>query len=135
MVMGRVYDMAGEFRFARNGIHNTPVREVDRAGHRRMWGSAVVVVLFAGLVLLSVGLRMEQRDLGYQIEELQRQRAAAESARRHLHLELETLRSPRRIEALATTQLRLVEPSETDAFVIERVNTAPAPSSAVVARR
>jgi cell division protein FtsL len=134
--MGRAFDTAGDIRFAaRKEIRNTPVREVDRAGHRRMWGSAVVVVLFVGLVLLSVGLRLEQRDLGYQIEDLQKQRAAAESERRHLQLELETLRSPRRIEALATVQLKMAEPSETDAFVIERVRTAPAPSSAVVARR
>ena len=134
--MGRTYGTAGEIRFAaRKEIRNTPVREVDRVGHRRMWASAVVVVLFVGLVLLSVGLRLEQRDLGYQIEELQQRRAAAESDRRHLQLELETLRSPRRIEALATVQLKLVEPSETDAFVIERVRTAPAPSSSVVARR
>ena len=134
--MGRAYDTAAEIGFAaRKELRNTPVRELDRAGHRRMWGSAVVVVLFVGLVLLSIGLRLEQRDLGYQIEELQKQRAAAESERHHLQLELESLRSPRRIEALATMQLKLVEPSETDAFVIERVRTAPAPSGAVVARR
>jgi cell division protein FtsL len=134
--MGRAYDTAADVRFAaRKEIRNTPVREVDRVGHRRMWGSAVVVVLFVALMLLSLGLRLEQRDLGYQIEELQKQRAAAESERHHLQLELETLRSPRRIEALATTQLKLVEPSEADAFVIERVRTTPAPSSAVVARR
>jgi cell division protein FtsL len=134
--MGRAYDAVGEVRFAaRNEIRNTPVREVDRAGHRRMWGAAVAVVLFVGLVLLSVGLRLEQTNLGYQIEALQKQRAAAESERRHLQVELETLRSPRRIEALATLQLKLVEPSVTDVFVIERVRTAPAPSSAMVAKR
>ncbi len=134
--MGRAYDGTSEFGFAaRKEIRNTPVRELDRAGHRRMWGSAVVVVLFVGLVLLSVGLRLKQRDLGYQIESLQKQRAAAETERHHLQLELETLRSPRRIEALATQQLRLMEPSEADVFVIERVRTAAAPSSAVVAQR
>jgi len=62
-------------------------------------------------------------------------RSRLEVERRHLVAERESLRSLKRIEHLATTQLKLVEPTEADAFVVERVRTAPVPTSAVVARR
>ena len=47
----------------------------------------------------------------------------------------ETLRSPERIERMATGRLRMVAPSADDAIVIERVIQTPAPPRSVVARR
>ena len=66
---------------------------------------------------------------------MQRERAAEEEIGRHLRLEIETLRSPKRIEALATGQLHLVAPSRDEAIVIERVLPAEPPAKSVVARR
>ena len=54
---------------------------------------------------------------------------------RHLRLEIETLRSPARIERLATGRLHMVAPGPEDASVIERVIPAPPPPRSVVARR
>jgi cell division protein FtsL len=72
---------------------------------------------------------------GYRLEELQRQRAAEEEVARHLRLEIETLKSPRRIEELATERLHLVAPTREEAIVIERVVPADPPARSVVARR
>jgi hypothetical protein len=67
---------------------------------------------------------------------MQRVRAAEEETARHLRLEIETLRSPRRIETLATgPKLRLVAPSREDAIVIERVQPVDPPDQSVIARR
>ena len=66
---------------------------------------------------------------------MQRQRAAEEEIARQLRLEIETLRSPKRIEALATEQLHLVAPTRDEAIVIERVVPAEPPAKSVVARR
>jgi cell division protein FtsL len=72
---------------------------------------------------------------GYRLEELQRQRAAEEDVARHLRLEIETLKSPKRIEALARGRLGLVTPTREDAIVIERVVPAEPPAKSVIARR
>ena len=72
---------------------------------------------------------------GYETESLQRQRAAEEETGHRLRLEIETLKSPRRIEALAIDQLHLVSPSRDEAFVIQRVQPAEPPAKSVVARR
>jgi cell division protein FtsL len=66
---------------------------------------------------------------------MQRERASEEAINRHLRLEIETLRSPARIERMATGRLRMVAPSAEDAIVIERVIPTPAPPRSIVARR
>ena len=66
---------------------------------------------------------------------MQRERAAEEEINRQLRLEIETLRSPRRIEKIATEQLHLVAPSRDQAIVIERVTPAAPPEKSIVAAR
>jgi cell division protein FtsL len=66
---------------------------------------------------------------------MQREKAVEEETGRQLRLEIETLKSPKRIEALATERLRLVAPDPQDAFVIERVQPADPPAKSVVAER
>ncbi len=86
-------------------------------------------------MLASAWLRVEQIRLGYEIERKQAELAVQESERRHLLLERESLKSPQRIEALATGPLRLVAPGSADAFVIGRARTGQQPPGAVVATR
>ena len=65
--------------------------------------------LFLVVVLLfSAWQHFELLRHGYQIERMQQERAAEEDVNRHLRLEIETLRAPRRIEQIATEQLHLV---------------------------
>ena len=66
---------------------------------------------------------------------MKRQRAAEEETGRRLRLEIDTLKSPRRIEMIATGQLHLVTPSRDEATVIERVLPADPPAASVVALR
>ena len=133
--MGRAQQATAIGYAVMKDIRNSPLREVDRAGQRRMWGSSALALLLLALILASAWMRVEQIQLGYRIEQLQRERAVAESERRHLLVELESLRAPQRIEALATRDLKLVSPTAADAFVLERVRATGQPSSAVMARR
>jgi cell division protein FtsL len=66
---------------------------------------------------------------------MQRERAAEEETARQLRLEIETLKSPKRIEELATQKLHLVAPTRDEAIVIERVVPTEPPARSVIAQR
>jgi cell division protein FtsL len=72
---------------------------------------------------------------GYRLEELQKEQAAEQDITRHLRLEIDALRSPKRIEGIARNRLNLVTPTREDAIVIERVVPAEPPAKSVIARR
>ena len=129
--------MSGEFEYAiRKDVRNNPiVREVDRERHVEMWRSAAVGVFLVAVLLFSAWQHFELLRHGYQVEQMQKERASEEDAARQLRLEIETLRSPKRIEALATQQLHLVAPTRNEAIVIERVLPADPPDRSVIARR
>ena len=129
--------MSEPFEYAiKKDVRNNPiVREVDQARQRDQWK----FLAFAGL-LMAIGLlygwqHYELREHGYRLEEMQRQRVAEEEIARQLRLEIDTLKSPKRIEALATQKLHLVAPSPEEAVVLERVLPAEPPAKSVVARR
>ena len=116
-------------------IQNNPVREVDHVRQREMWWSVVGVAFLVAGLLLAAWQHFEWTRLGYRLEQLQQQRAAEEAANRRLHLELAALLSPERIERVATTELHLVAPTQTEAVVIQRVREAARPARTLVARR
>jgi cell division protein FtsL len=129
--------MAEPFEYAiKKDVRNNPiVREVDEARHRELWKSVALAGFLVLVLLFSAWQHFELLRHGYRVEQMQRERAAEEEAARHLRLEIDTLRSPQRIEALATQQLRLVAPSKDEAIVLERVVPSELPGSSVVARR
>ena len=130
--------MTGEtFEYAiRKDVRNNPiVREVDRERHLEMWRSVGVGVFLVSVLLFSAWQHFELLRYGYRLEQMQKDRAAEEEVNRHLRLEIETLRSPSRIERMATQNLHMVAPSSADASVIERVTQTPAPPRSAVARR
>jgi cell division protein FtsL len=118
----------------RKDILNHPVREVDRVRHREMWFTVLAVAVLVAAVLATLWQQAEVRNLGYQVERLQKELAAEEAATHHLRVELESLRSLKRIEQLAP-QLNLVTPANGDVVSIERVTPSPAPAKGLVARR
>ncbi len=128
---------AETFEYAiKKDVRNNPiVREIDRERHREMWRSTLIGVFLVLVLLFSAWQHFELLRHGYRLEEMQRERANEEAINRHLRLEIETLRSPERIERMATGRLRMVAPSADDAIVIERVIQTPAPPRSVVARR
>jgi cell division protein FtsL len=129
--------MAESFEYAiKKDVRNNPiVREVDAARQRELWKSVGIATFLVLAFLFSAWQHFELLRHGYQVEELQRQRAAEEETGRRLRLEIETLKSPKRIERLATERLHLVVPSKDEAIVIERVLPADPPAKSVVARR
>jgi cell division protein FtsL len=129
--------MAEPFEYAvKKDVRNNPiVREVDEARQRELWKSVGIAGFLVLVLLFSAWQHFELLRHGYQLEQMQRERAAEEDAARQLKLEIETLRSPKRIEAIATERLHLVAPTRDEAIVIERVVPAEPPDKSVVARR
>jgi cell division protein FtsL len=129
--------MAEAFEYAvRKDVRNNPiVREVDVERQRDLWKSLGMAVLVVASVMFWTWQHFALLRHGYRLEELQRDRAAEEDVARHLRLEIDSLRSPKRIESIARGQLNLVTPSREDAIVIERVVPAEPPAKTVVARR
>ncbi|PYR16333.1 MAG: hypothetical protein DMF95_11145 [Acidobacteria bacterium] len=125
------------FEFAiKKDVRNNPiVREVDEARQVELAKSVGVAAFLVLVLLFSAWQHFELLRHGYQIEEMKRQRAAEEETGRRLRLEVDTLKSPKRIETVATEQLHLVTPSLDDAIVIERIVPADPPAASVVARR
>jgi cell division protein FtsL len=125
------------FEYAiKKDVRNNPiVREVDEARQRELWRSGGVAAVLVLLVLFSAWQHFELLRHGYQLEELQREKTEQEDLGRQYRLEIDTLRAPKRIEALATERLHLVAPAGADAIVIERVIPADPPEKSVVARR
>jgi cell division protein FtsL len=116
-------------------IQNHPVRNVDRSRQREMGLSVVFVSLLVGALLLVAWEHSQWREIEFERNRLQQERAASEAENRHLRLELETLRAPDRIEKLALRDLNLVAPKETEAVVLQLVRDAATPSRTLVARR
>ncbi|MEI6668422.1 MAG: cell division protein FtsL [Acidobacteriota bacterium] len=133
--MAEISKAASGMGFAlQKDILNRPVREIDRARHREMWLTVLAVAVLVVAVLVTLWQQAAVRQLGYDVEKLQKARTAEEVANYHLRVELESLRSLKRIEQLAPA-LNLVAPANGDAIVIERVTPSPAPAKGLVARR
>jgi cell division protein FtsL len=130
--------MTGDtFEYAiKKDIRNNPiVREVDRERHRDMWRTAGIGLFLVSVLLFWAWQHFELLRHGYRFEQMQRQHAAEVEINRHLRLDIYALRSPARIERMATRQLGLVTPAAADAVVVERVLPSPAPPSSALARK
>jgi len=130
-------DKAGTFEYEirKDFRNNQIVREVDERRQRGLWMSLGIGVLLVTVLLFSAWQHFELLRHGYRLEQMQRDRAAESDINRHLRLEMETLRSPQRIEKLATERLGMINPGDTEAVVLERVTPTVAPARSVVASR
>lgn len=125
------------FEYAiRKDVRNNPiVREVDERRQRELWQSLGIGCLLVLVLLFSAWQHFELLRHGYRLEQMQRERATEEEIRRHLRLEIEALRAPRRIEKLATERMGMVMPGDEEAIVLERVMPSGAVSKSLVAVR
>jgi cell division protein FtsL len=125
------------FEYAiRKDVRNNPiVREVDEERQRELRQSIGIGCMLVLVLLFSAWQHFELIRHGYRLEEMQRARATQEEIRRHLTLEIETLRARQRIEKLAIEQLGMVAPAADEAVVIERIVPADPPARSVVAAR
>ena len=129
--------MAEAFEYAvRKDVRNNPiVREVDAERQAEMWKTAGLAGLFLVAIMFWTWQHFELVRHGYRLEELKKEQAAEQDIAHHLRLEIDKLRSPKRVEAIARGQLNLVTPKGDDAIVIERVVPAEPPAKSVIARR
>ncbi len=74
------------------------------------WKRVAVGAAIAGGLLLYAWQHFECIQVRYQIEQLQSERAQTEQLNQQLHLEVATLRSPMRVDAIARNQLGLTVP-------------------------
>jgi cell division protein FtsL len=125
------------FEYAiKKDVRNNPiVREVDRERHRDMLRAVGLGVFLVLVALFGAWQHFDVIRHGYRIEEMQKARAAQDEITRHLRLEIQSLRSPERIELLATERLHMVQPGPQDSTVIERVVQAALPPQSIVAQR
>jgi cell division protein FtsL len=126
-----------DFEYAiKKDVRNNPiVREVDEARQRQLWRTAGIGAVLVAVLLFSAWQHFELVRHGYVIQRLQSDRAAEEEVNRHLKLEIETLRAPKRIESIAIQKLHLIAPEQDQAIVIERVMPTAATGKSIVAAR
>lgn len=117
-------------------IRNTQiVRELDRARQRELFHYAGVGAVIMALLVYSAWQHFELVRHGYRLEEMQKAKKDEEAVNRHLRLQLQVLKSPQRIERLATERLRMIEASPATAIVLERATPAEPPSKSILASR
>lgn len=126
---------AFEYAIKKDVRNNPIVREIDRTRQRELWRSAAIAVLLVVVVLFSAWQHFELLRHGYRVEKLQQEYASQQELNRRLRLEIETLRSPARIERLATERLHMIAPALDDALVIQRVVPPAPPARSIVASR
>lgn len=124
-----------EYEIRRDFRNNQIVREVDERRLRGLWQALGVGVVLVLALLFSAWQHFELLRHGYRLEQMQRDRAAESDINRHLRLEMETLRSPQRIEKLATERLGMVTPGDGETVILERVTPPAPPATSVVASR
>ena len=92
---------------------------IHRAGRRRRF-VVVGVAAFAliGVVLIHVWLRLQVVQMGYVLSTLSKLQGRLEQENRELTVELATLTSPERLEALARNRLGLVPPAKGQVVVL-----------------
>ena len=130
--------MSGEsFEWAiKKDVRNNPiVREVDLERHRDMWRSVGISILLVVVLLFTAWQQVELQRYGYRMEEAQAALEKEALERRRLHLDIQALKAPQRIEQLSTRHLRMVVPGPDEYEVIERVIEPAAPPTSVVAQR
>jgi cell division protein FtsL len=86
------------------------VRTAAPAKLREFWRRVAVGAALATCLLVYVWQHFECIQLRYQIERLESERIAAAELNQQLHLEVATLRSPGRVDAIARNQLGLTVP-------------------------
>lgn len=117
-------------------IRNAPiVHELDRARQRELRGSLILAVPLVAVLLFSVWQHFELLQHGYRIEQMRQEYAGQQELNRHLRLEIATLRSPARIERIATGQLHMVALAGEQELFMERGDREATAEAPIVAAR
>jgi len=104
------------------------LRPAPKARLREFWHRVAVCAAIATFLLIYAWQHFECIQLQYKLEQLESQRAKSAELNQQLHLEVATLRSPMRVDAIARRQLGLTVPVPGQALPTE------GPAEAVVAQ-
>ena len=126
-----------DFEYAiKKDVRNNPiVREIDQARQRQLLQTLVIGGFLSLVILFSAWQRFALLGHGYEMQRMQRERIEQEAVNRHLRLEIETLRSPARLEHISTTELHLIAPTRDQSIILERVTPSAPPEKSIVAAR
>ena len=124
-----------DYAISKDVRNNQIVREIDHSRQRDLWRWAWIGSVILALVVYSSWQHFELLRHGYRVEQMERARKQEVEINRHLRLQIQTLKAPQRIAAIATSQLRMVEPTSAEAVVLERAVAVEPPSKSIVARR
>jgi cell division protein FtsL len=97
----------------------TELDRSDRARRRqRFFVAGLAALALIGVVLIHVWLRLQVVQMGYALSTLSKLQGRLEQENRELKVELATLTSPERLEALARNRLGLVTPDKGQVIVL-----------------
>jgi cell division protein FtsL len=103
---------------------NTRAGNIGSFPFTRTRSGNLKLVLLSGLVvlvlMLYVGGKVQIVRLGYQIDELEKQKRDLERMNRSLQIEASSLSAPGRIEGIAINRLGMVRPSKENIVVVKR---------------
>jgi len=103
---------------------------LPKAGGANLRTVVLAVLVVVGLMIY-VGGKVQIMRLGYQIDELEKQKQDLERANRALQIEASSLSAPGRIEEIAVKQLGMVRPAKENVVVVRRMpQTGAAPRRA-----
>ncbi|HEX2930277.1 MAG TPA: cell division protein FtsL [Candidatus Binatia bacterium] len=92
---------------------------MDRASRRRyLLVIGILSLAFVGIVLLHVWLRLQVVQVGYVLSTTSKLQGRLEQENRELKVELATLTSPERLEALARKRLGMVPPEKGQVIIL-----------------
>lgn len=96
--------------------------------HRNLrW--VVLAALAVTILMFVVGGKVQIMRLGYQIEDLEKQKRELERANRSLTIEASSLAAPARIEEIAVKRFGMVRPAKENIVVVKRRQQALTPQA------
>ena len=96
-----------EYAIKKDVRNNPIVREIDESRQRALWRWVRIGAFLVTVGLFSAWQHFEIIRHGYSIDQMEREHSELEETARRLRLEIETLRSPQRIEALVKVRMRV----------------------------
>ena len=122
-----------EFAIKQDIRNNPVVREVDADQKREFLRVLLWAGVMVAMLMVALAPKFTSVTTGYRVEDLKEELAREDALYRRYRLELEQLLRPQLLEQRATSELGLIEPTEGDTLVIERVPPSAPPDRAIVA--
>jgi cell division protein FtsL len=124
MKRSRKKNVATEFHTLKRIDNSRIVRNVEPAHVRELYRTAGLGVIVALFLMMYVYQHFRCIDLSFQLEDLKAKQTQLSSLNAELRLEIEGLRDPERIDAIARQHLGLTEPLPTQVQEYDAPNGA-----------